>query len=142
MPASVKANRHILRQYLVSGGLFVGIFLPDGLGRAPLGGAMFLPPAVVAVSGEVNTNAQPIAEHKNEDSFQAVLTQYDVEWVIEGRAAVAHQPHQPAAHIGGQQQGQPDGGDQAAGVKNESGCGEFILPHGQPSVSPAWWARQ
>ena len=34
---------------------------------------MFLPPAVVAVGGEVDADAQPIAQQKNKDSFQAVL---------------------------------------------------------------------
>ena len=142
MFASVQADSHILRQYLVGGGLFVCVLLPDGLGRAPLGGAVFLPPAVVAVGGKIDTNTQPVAQNKNEDSFQAVLAQYDVEWVIERRPSVAHQPHQPAAHVGGQQQGQPDGGDDTAGVEDKPGRGKLILPHGQPSFLPAWWARQ
>ncbi len=140
--ASVQPYGYVLRQYLVLGHFPVGVLLPDGLGGAPLGGAVFLPPAVVAVGGEVDTDAQPIAQQKNEDSFQAVPAQYDVERVVQRRPAVLHQPQQTAAHIGGQQQGQPDHGDNAAGVEGQVGLGKLILPHGQPSVSPAWSARQ
>ena len=142
MFASVQPYGYVLRQYLVLGHFPVGVLLPDGLGGAPLGGAVFLPPAVVAVGGEVDTDAQPIAQQKNEDSFQAVPAQYDVERVVQRRPAVLHQPQQTAAHIGGQQQGQPDHGDDTAGVEGQVGLGKLILPHGQPSVSGAWWGRQ
>ena len=142
MFASVQPYGDILRQYLVLGHFPVGVLLPDGLGGAPLGGAVFLPPAVVAVGGEVNADAQPIAQQKNEDSFQAVLTPYNVKRMVQRRPAILHQPQQTAAHIGGQQQGQPDHGDNAAGVEGQVGRGKLILPHGQPSVSPAWWVRQ
>ena len=95
MFASVQADSHILRQYLVLGHFPVGVLLPDGLGGAPLGGAVFLPPAVVAVSGEVDADAQPVAQQKNEDSFQAVPAQYDVERIVQRRPAYCTSPSRP-----------------------------------------------
>ena len=139
--AAIQPNGDILCENFVRGQLLIRIFPVDSFWIAPSGGAVFLPPAVVAVGGEVDANPQPIAQQKNEDSFQAVLTPYNVKRMVQRGPAVPHQPHQSAAHIGGQQQGQPDHRNDAAGVEGQVGFGELILPHGQPSVSPVSWAR-
>ena len=141
MSAAIQSNGDILCEDFVRCRLLIRIFPVDRSGVAPLGAAVFLPPAVVAVGGEVDANPQPIAQQKNEDSFQAVLTPYNVKRMVQRRPAVPHQPRQSAAHIGGQQQGQPDHRNDAAGVEGQVGFGELILPHGQPSVSPVSWAR-
>ena len=68
---------HILCQYLVLRDVFIRVFLIYLPRHPPFGRAVFLPPAIVAVGGEVYANPQPIARQENEDSFHAVLTQYD-----------------------------------------------------------------
>ena len=141
MFAAIQSNGDILCKNFVRARLLIGIFPVDCFGITPLGGAVFLPPAVVAVSGEVDADPQPIAEHKNEDSFQTVLTPYNVKRMLQRYAAVPHQVHQPTAQIGGQQQGQPDHRNDAAGVEDQMGFGKLILPHDQPSVFPVLGVR-
>ena len=141
MLSSIQPNRHIPCENFIVQRCPVRVFFVQHSRYAPLGAAMFLPPAVIAVCGEVGTDPQPVAEQKNEDSFQTVLTPYHAKRMLQRRPAILHQPHQSAVHIGGQQQGQPDNGDDATGVKGKMGFGKLILPHGQTSVFPVLWAR-
>ena len=136
MLAAIQPNGDILCEDFIRGRLLIRIFPVDRFGVAPLGGAVFLPPAVVAVGGEIDADPQSVAQQKNEDGFQAALTPYNVKRMVQRRPAILHQPHKSAAHIGGQQQGQPDHRNDAARVEGQVGFGELILPHGQPSVSP------
>lgn len=76
MPA--QADRHILREDLVFGLGLGGIFAVDLTGIAPFSRAVLLPLAVITDRGQVNRNGDSVDEQKNEDSFQAVLTPYNI----------------------------------------------------------------
>ena len=69
MFASVQPDGDILREDLVSRWYFVCVLPVHLHGRAPLGGAVLLPPPIIAGGGKINTNAQTVDSNKNEDSF-------------------------------------------------------------------------
>ena len=79
--AAVQTNGHILRQNFVLRGVGVGVF-PVNLRRlAPLGRAVFLPPAVIALGGEVDADGQRIAQrtvHHLQQFVNGFLQQLDI----------------------------------------------------------------
>lgn len=96
--ASVQPDGDILREDLVSRWDFVCVLSVHLHGRAPLGGAVLLPPPVIALGGEVYSDGKSVAQQQNEDRFQAVLTERDVERAAHRRPKVFDQPGKSILH--------------------------------------------
>ena len=140
--SAVQTDGHILREYLV-GRLFpVCVLLIDHARNAPFGRAVFLPSPVVAVGGQIDADAQTIAQKKKEDSFYTVLAERDMKWSIERRAAVSEQTHKAISEVRRKQQRKPDHGNNAAGIEDQTGTGKLILFHGRLSVFPFLLGRR
>ena len=101
-----------------------------------MGGAVFFPPPVIALGGEVYSDGKSVAQQQNEDRFQAVSAERDVERAAHRRPKVSDQPGETILHERRNPQRQPHDGDRAEAVQEEILLGEFIVPHGLPSFAP------
>lgn len=72
--SAIQTHANMLGEYLVRFRVLCLILLVDGGCAAPLGGAVFLAPAVIAPGGQGYANGQGVDEQKNKDSFLTVLT--------------------------------------------------------------------
>ena len=80
----------MLGKQLVFRKVFRAVFPVYCLGVAPLGRAVFLPPAVGVAGGEKDTHPQPIGGKKKEDRPRAVLAPRDLEWVVHSLGKIRH----------------------------------------------------
>ena len=140
--ASVQPDGDILRENLVLRRNPVCVFFVHLRGRAPLGGAVLLPPPVIALGGEVYSDSDPVAQQQNEDRFQAVSAERDIKWAAHRRPEVPDHPGKSILHKRCDPQRQPHDGDRAEAVQEDILLGEFIVPHGLPSFAPFEAQRQ
>ena len=114
--ASVQPDGDILREDLVSRWDFVCVLPVHLHGRAPLGGAVFFPPPVIALGGEVYSDGKSVAQQQNEDRFQAVSAERDIKWAAHRRPKVFDQPGKSILHKRRNEQRQPYNRNRAEAV--------------------------
>ena len=90
--AAVQTNGHILRQNFVLRGVGVGVFPVDLRRGAPLGRAVFLPPAVIALGGELDADGQRISQKQHGDHSADVCAEYNMKRVLHCRPEVPDEP--------------------------------------------------
>ena len=89
LPA-VQPHADVLGEDAVLKRVFRPVLLVHGSGVAPFGRTVFFAPSVIAPGREVNPDPQPIGGNKNEDSFYAVLTPHQLEWIVHCRRQTVH----------------------------------------------------
>ena len=82
----------------------------------PLGGAVLLPPPVIALGGEVYSDGKSVAQQQNEDRFQAVSAERDIKWAAHRRPKVFDQPGKSILHKRRNEQRQPYNRNRAEAV--------------------------
>ena len=116
MFASVQPNGDIPREDLVSRWEFVCVLSVHLHGRAPLGGAVLLPPPIIALGGEMHPNSKSVAKQQNENCFQAVLAERDINRAAHRRPKVLDQPGKSILHKRCDPQRQPHDGERTETV--------------------------
>lgn len=126
----VQTDRHILRENLVFGLGLGGIFAVDLTGIAPFGRAMFLPLAIITGRGQVDGKSQGVDKRENEDSFQAVLTPYNMKRLAHDCAEFSQKAAEAVMQSRSRQQSQPHHRHNAEAVEKNVAFGKLIVPHG------------
>ena len=95
MLSTVQAQRHLLGQQFI----FIStlaIFLADCPGITPSGRALFLPPAIDTLIGNIDADAKAIEHEENQQRFEALVTPDDVKGIFQCRAEALQQRAQAA----------------------------------------------
>ena len=95
MLPAIQAQRHLLGQQFISIST-LAVFLADCPGIAPPGRALFLPPAINSLIGNIDADDQAIEHEENQQCFEALVTPDDVKGIFQCRAEALQQRSQTA----------------------------------------------
>ena len=129
--ASVQPDGDVLREDLVPQSVLIRVLFQKSKRVAPLGGAVFLASAIVALRREIDHEKKPVDAKKGEDSFWTVLAPMDRKRMFKYGTDVAEKTRKPVGQRRRNEQSDPDDRYSSQTVEDDPLPGE-LTSHPDP----------